>query len=103
MNKRLMMMMLTIALLSLGFCYADEIQQQLIRQNPCVLKQTCHECIQTPSCAWCAQPVRSAKIKKSLVINIYSLFCHVPIITIYINSVYETLMFTFISSFFIAL
>lgn len=59
----MMMMMLAIALLTLGFCYADEIQQQLIRQNPCVLKQTCHECIQTPTCAWCAQPVCSAKIK----------------------------------------
>lgn len=51
-----MLIMLTVALLTLGFCYADEIQQQLIRQNPCVLKQTCHECIQTPTCAWCAQP-----------------------------------------------
>lgn len=49
-----------IALLTLGFCYAEE-QQQLIRQNPCVLKQTCHECIQTPTCAWCAQPVCWAK------------------------------------------
>ncbi|XP_075237290.1 integrin beta-PS-like isoform X1 [Lycorma delicatula] len=25
-------------------------------QNPCSIKQTCHECIQTPSCAWCSQP-----------------------------------------------
>jgi len=56
-----MFITLTVALLTLGFCYADEIQQQLIRQNPCVLKQTCHECIQTPTCAWCAQPVCSAK------------------------------------------
>lgn len=66
MNKILMMMILTVVLLTLGFCYADEIQQQLIRQNPCVLKQTCHECIQTPTCSWCAQPVRSAKKKKNI-------------------------------------
>ncbi|XP_046678492.1 LOW QUALITY PROTEIN: integrin beta-PS-like [Homalodisca vitripennis] len=25
-------------------------------QNPCTVKQTCHDCIQTPTCAWCAQP-----------------------------------------------
>ncbi|XP_050434816.1 integrin beta-PS isoform X2 [Adelges cooleyi] len=46
----------TVVLLTLGFCSAEEFQQQLIRQNPCILKQTCHECIQTPTCAWCAQP-----------------------------------------------
>lgn len=61
MNERLISTTLTITLLTLGYCHAQEIQQQLIRQNPCVLKQTCHECIQTPSCAWCAQPVGSAK------------------------------------------
>jgi len=22
-------------------------------QNPCVSKQTCSECLQTPTCAWC--------------------------------------------------
>lgn len=66
MHERLTTTSLTIALLTLGFCcYAQEMQQQLIRQNPCILKQTCHECIQTPSCAWCAQPVRTySKIKK---------------------------------------
>jgi len=80
MNKILMTIMLTVALLTLGFCYADEIQQQLIRQNPCVLKQTCHECIQTPTCAWCAQPVRP--VKKSLVIDIHSLFRRILIIII---------------------
>lgn len=55
MNKKLVV--LTVVLLQ-SFSCAEEIQQQLIRQNPCVLKQTCHECIQTPTCAWCAQPVR---------------------------------------------
>ncbi|XP_018335576.1 integrin beta-PS isoform X1 [Agrilus planipennis] len=27
--------------------------EKLTAQNPCVTKTTCHECIQTPSCAWC--------------------------------------------------
>ncbi|XP_073971192.1 position-specific antigen beta subunit myospheroid isoform X1 [Rhodnius prolixus] len=31
-------------------------QAEKLTQDPCVLKQTCHECIQTPTCAWCAQP-----------------------------------------------
>lgn len=26
--------------------------------NACIGKQTCHDCIQTPSCAWCSMPVR---------------------------------------------
>lgn len=63
MNEKLMI--LTIALMTLGFCCAKENQQQLIGQNPCVLKQTCHECIQTPTCAWCGQPVRSIKHLKT--------------------------------------
>ena len=28
----------------------------LLGQNPCVSKQTCSECLQTPTCAWCSQP-----------------------------------------------
>ena len=32
----------------------------LLGQNPCVSKQTCSECLQTPSCAWCSQPQYSA-------------------------------------------
>jgi len=30
---------------------------RLTGMNPCISKQTCHECIQTPHCAWCAAPV----------------------------------------------
>lgn len=64
MNKRLMATWLTIAVLTLGYCRAQEfLQQQSIRQNPCILKQTCHECIQTPSCSWCALPVRIRRKK----------------------------------------
>lgn len=28
-------------------------------QNPCSQKNTCHECIEKPSCAWCYDPVSS--------------------------------------------
>lgn len=31
-------------------------QSEKLTQNPCAVKQTCHECIQTPTCAWCYQP-----------------------------------------------
>ncbi|KAK2580997.1 hypothetical protein KPH14_006050 [Odynerus spinipes] len=30
--------------------------ERLTGMNPCISKQTCHECIQTPHCAWCASP-----------------------------------------------
>ena len=29
--------------------------------NPCVSKQTCSECLQTPTCAWCMKEVRGKK------------------------------------------
>lgn len=25
--------------------------------NACISKQTCHDCIQTPNCSWCSEPV----------------------------------------------
>jgi len=31
--------------------------ERLTGMNPCISKQTCHEYIQTPHCAWCAAPV----------------------------------------------
>ncbi|KAL0119739.1 hypothetical protein PUN28_007879 [Cardiocondyla obscurior] len=30
--------------------------ERLTGINLCISKQTCHECIQTPHCAWCAAP-----------------------------------------------
>ncbi|KAL6266943.1 hypothetical protein P5V15_000028 [Pogonomyrmex californicus] len=30
--------------------------ERLTGMNPCISKQTCHECVQTPHCAWCAAP-----------------------------------------------
>lgn len=53
-NKRL----LTLALLVFT-CFVFSVEAQLagkLIQNPCVNKRTCHECIQTQSCAWCMQP-----------------------------------------------
>ena len=34
----------------------DRASSILLGQNPCVSKQTCSECQQTPTCAWCMQP-----------------------------------------------
>ncbi|KAJ8936075.1 hypothetical protein NQ314_012510 [Rhamnusium bicolor] len=33
-----------------------QIPQRFTSQNPCTSKGKCHECIQTPSCAWCYDP-----------------------------------------------
>ncbi|XP_018572183.1 integrin beta-PS isoform X2 [Anoplophora glabripennis] len=33
-----------------------QIPQRYTSQNPCTTKLKCHECIQTPSCAWCTDP-----------------------------------------------
>lgn len=35
-----------------------QLAEKLTFQNPCTPKTTCHECIQTPSCAWCFMLVR---------------------------------------------
>merc|ERR1719458_373541 len=33
--------------------YRQSPSSGLFIQNPCVSKQTCSECLQTPTCAWC--------------------------------------------------
>lgn len=35
---------------------------KLLGMNPCISKQSCHECIQTPKCAWCSAPVSKNSI-----------------------------------------
>ncbi|KAF6209301.1 hypothetical protein GE061_015046 [Apolygus lucorum] len=42
----------------LGLCLFGAVvsQQGDKSQNPCVSLQTCHQCIQEPTCAWCFQP-----------------------------------------------
>lgn len=47
--------------------------ERLTGMNPCISKQTCHECIQTPHCAWCAAPV---SLRHNFILNIY-LFSYV--------------------------
>ena len=39
--------------------YSENYRPGFILQNPCVSKQTCSECLQTPSCAWCMKEVSS--------------------------------------------
>uniref|UniRef100_A0A0A9WZ71 Integrin beta-PS n=1 Tax=Lygus hesperus TaxID=30085 RepID=A0A0A9WZ71_LYGHE len=41
-----------------GLCLFGAVvsQQGEKTQNPCVSLQTCHQCIQEPTCAWCFQP-----------------------------------------------
>lgn len=45
--------------------------ERLTGMNPCISKQTCHECIQTPHCAWCAAPVSISLIWDSLLFSLY--------------------------------
>ena len=36
----------------------NDYRSGFLVQNPCVSKQTCSECLQTPTCAWCMKEVR---------------------------------------------
>lgn len=50
------MLALTV-LLSCSILVSSQSAEGLLRgQNPCVSKQTCSECLTTPTCAWCAEP-----------------------------------------------
>lgn len=46
-----------VAGLFLALNYAAAQRGVSADSNPCVSKLNCSECIRTPSCAWCAQPV----------------------------------------------
>lgn len=46
------------------------------QQNPCTSKLTCHDCIQTPSCAWCYAPVRPKTFHHNSLYLIYLLLFH---------------------------
>lgn len=48
---------LAIVLCTIGVRSNYPPPERLTGMNPCISKQTCHECIQTPHCAWCAAPV----------------------------------------------
>lgn len=48
-------MVLVVLVLALNYA---EAQLGGSDTNPCTSKLNCSECIRTPTCAWCAQPVR---------------------------------------------
>ena len=52
------MLALTVLLmLTSSILVSSQSAERLLRgQNPCVSKQTCSECLTTPTCAWCSQP-----------------------------------------------
>ena len=43
------------------YSQADNYRPGFFQQNPCVSKQTCSKCLQTPNCAWCMKEVRGKK------------------------------------------
>ncbi|KAF0293498.1 Integrin beta-PS [Amphibalanus amphitrite] len=47
------------AALAVTAVWAQEAEK-LTQPNPCTSKQTCSECMQTPTCAWCALPTFEA-------------------------------------------
>ena len=66
------------------YSQADNYRPGFFQQNPCVSKQTCSKCLQTPNCAWCMKEVRRKKkytkfyssefqIDKKTVVFMYSL------------------------------
>jgi len=53
---RAYILLLLVPLASAQF-YRQDRGSNLLIQNPCVSKETCSKCLQTPTCAWCMQPV----------------------------------------------
>ena len=51
------MIELIILLMSIALAYCTD---------PCPLKLTCHECIQNPNCAWCAQDDRLPSVSTKI-------------------------------------
>ncbi|CAH0754478.1 unnamed protein product [Bemisia tabaci] len=49
------MFFIVVSMLCISSTYG-QLPEKLVSQNPCIVKQTCSECIQTPTCAWCAEP-----------------------------------------------
>ena len=51
------LMVVWVVTVSAQYSYRqDRASSILLGQNPCVSKQSCSECLQTPTCAWCSQP-----------------------------------------------
>ncbi|XP_021913854.1 integrin beta-PS isoform X1 [Zootermopsis nevadensis] len=54
-NKQVTMHALFLFILLVPLVQAQG-EKKHISQDPCAPKTTCHECIQTPTCAWCSEP-----------------------------------------------
>lgn len=55
-DRRRMWFLAVVATSFLIVFVQSQFAPEKLIQNPCVSKTTCHECIQTKSCAWCKQP-----------------------------------------------
>lgn len=53
---RLLSLLLLLPLVCAQFSYRQDLGSSFLVQNPCVSKETCSKCLQTPTCAWCMQP-----------------------------------------------
>ncbi|XP_017769953.1 PREDICTED: integrin beta-PS-like isoform X2 [Nicrophorus vespilloides] len=54
---RIRMQLIRNIILFLSFVIIGNAQvPEKLTQNPCIAKSNCHDCIQTPSCAWCYKP-----------------------------------------------
>ena len=52
-------LLLSLVAIAAGqFSPRTDYRSGFLVQNPCVSKQTCSECLQTPTCAWCMKEVR---------------------------------------------
>ncbi|KAJ8669062.1 hypothetical protein QAD02_000321 [Eretmocerus hayati] len=47
---------LVLAWVATSFAAKSQTDSKITGSNACISKLKCHECIQTPSCAWCAMP-----------------------------------------------
>ena len=55
-QSRLLMLALFVFIACSSFIQVESQLAGKLIQNPCVNKRSCHDCIQTASCAWCMQP-----------------------------------------------
>lgn len=75
-NKQVTMHALLLFILLVPLVQAQG-EKKHISQDPCAPKTTCHECIQTPTCAWCSEPWDmtdrvSEREPSSLLLQLYS-------------------------------
>jgi hypothetical protein len=74
-DKQVTMLILFLLVLIVSLVGAQG-EKKHISQDPCAPKTTCHECIQTPTCAWCSEPWDmtdrvSERVPRSFVLQLY--------------------------------